>query len=405
MKRWQSIIIPIFSVLVMAHILWDGQHFLLPIEREVLVRTNFKSPTAPNVPDQIYTQHDRINIVGDKDLKNSFPGGGTLSDPIRIEGFNITAAAEDLISISGTSSYFRIANNLLNGDNGLGNGISLYNVTNGEIYNNVIFGNNQNGIKLYVSNNNSVHNNILYKNGFAEINLARSNNNNISENTVSKNTFAAGIYLVKDNSNNVISNNTLFNNGVGIRFESEANRNEVIQNDLYENRVGIHLEFVRDISVKQNRIRDNLAGIKVTSGDGFRFSRNITVSRNLIYHNQGYGMILERFSKDIRISSNDFIKNNQNKNSQAFDGGENNTFAYNYWDEWTDPDYNKDGFVDFPYNIDGSTNNQDGFSWASPPSYNTEIPLEHTMAALILLILILGALGFSILQQQYRSYG
>ncbi|MFW9855006.1 MAG: nitrous oxide reductase family maturation protein NosD [Candidatus Thorarchaeota archaeon] len=405
MKRWQSIIVPIFSVLVLAHILWDGQHFLLPIEQEVLVRANFKSPPAPNVPDHIYTQHDPINIIGDNDLKNSFPGGGTLSDPIRIEGFNITAAAEDLISISGTSSYFRIANNLLNGYSGLGNGISLYNVANGEICSNVIFGNNQNGIKLYVSNNNSVHNNFLYKNGFAEINLARSSNNKISENTVSKNKFAAGIYFVKDNFDNVISNNTLFNNGIGIRFESEANRNVVIQNYLYENRVGVHLEFVRDISVRQNTIRDNLAGIKVTSGDGFSFSRNITISRNLIFHNQGYGMILEQFSKDILILGNNFIKNNQNKNSQAFDGGENNTFAYNYWNEWTKPDYNQDGFVDLPYNIDGSTNNQDGFSWASPPFHNTEIPLDHTIAASILLVLILGTLGFSILLQQRRSHG
>lgn len=47
---------------------------------------------------------------------------------------------------------------------------------------------------------------------------------------------------------------------------------------------------------------------------------------------------------------NDFINNSQAAELYILTGLT-NTFAYNYWDDWTGPDMNNDGIVDEPYII------------------------------------------------------
>lgn len=50
-----------------------------------------------------------------------------------------------------------------------------------------------------------------------------------------------------------------------------------------------------------------------------------------------------------------------------------NDFSYNYWDDWTNPDNNSDGFVDSTYSIDGDANNHDAYPRAeiSPSTLTT----------------------------------
>ena len=88
---------------------------------------------------QAYIERGPISITSDFQLNNSgFPGNGTIDDPIRIEGYNITSSSGTLISISDTTYYFRIANCLINGMSTAGDGISFSNVIHGSIDNNII---------------------------------------------------------------------------------------------------------------------------------------------------------------------------------------------------------------------------------------------------------------------------
>jgi hypothetical protein len=68
------------------------------------------------------------------------------------------------------------------------------------------------------------------------------------------------------------------------------------------------------------------------------------------------------------MSHNNFIKNNLGGISQVSDEGLNNIFVFNFWDEWTSPDADADGFVDDPYGIDGG--DQDSYPLTSLYSAN-----------------------------------
>jgi hypothetical protein len=50
-----------------------------------------------------------------------------------------------------------------------------------------------------------------------------------------------------------------------------------------------------------------------------------------------------------------------------------NSFSYNYWDDWTEPDNNNDGVVDEPYLLDGDINRYDEFPLTSPNAISDPI--------------------------------
>jgi parallel beta-helix repeat protein len=405
MKLSQFVLFVIIVIPITGFLPWNRELHPAQPEQEPLSITQV-NPERPSVPklanDQTYTPHAPIWIHGDEDLRNSFPGSGTESDPIRIEGFNITTASGDLISIGDTTYYFRIANNFLNGLTMSGDGITLHNVVNGTISNNLIFGNNHNGIFLYNSSKISIANNVVHNSGFAEINLANSRHNTISGNTVFNNFAAAGIYVVEDNYDNIISNNTLFGNDVGIRFEFAAVRNRIAENNLTSNNFAIWLEYAWNNTIEFNRVRNNFVGIDIVDGDHHGISLYNVISRNLLFENYEYGLRLQQLSEHNLIVRNNFVDNSLYGGPQAYDDGWNNTFVYNYWSEWTEPDDDLDGFVDLPYQIGGSTNNQDHFCWTSPTSGITYTSLDHVIMTILLLVLILGALGGSIFLHQRK---
>ncbi len=58
---------------------------------------------------------------------------------------------------------------------------------------------------------------------------------------------------------------------------------------------------------------------------------------------------------------------------QAWDDGTDNWWnssdGYgNYWSDWTTPDYNMDGIVDFPYNISGNAGAKDYYPRTTTPT-------------------------------------
>ena len=66
-----------------------------------------------------------------------------------------------------------------------------------------------------------------------------------------------------------------------------------------------------------------------------------------------------------------------------------NSFRYNYWDDWISPDANDDGIVDVPYFVDGVAGNQDQYP-ISIPHTTTTFP-GNIISGFIILSIILGA--------------
>lgn len=97
-------------------------------------------------------------------------------------------------------------------------------------------------------------------------------------------------------------------------------------------------------------------------------SRDIIIKDNLFLSNADFAIDLEqKNSKRIMVYGNIFIDNNIIGNgtnrSQVCDNGclnaWNSTSGGNYWSDWRGPDENRDGFVDVPYNMDGSNRSMD----------------------------------------------
>ena len=205
---------------------------------------------------------------------------------------------------------------------------------NNTVTDNTIFDNSGDGIHIESSVFNTINDNTVYNSGFAEINLRQSSNNTVSSNTVHDNRAAGGIYIVKNDYYNTISNNNVYNNSHGIRLEAEADKNSIMNNIVYDNGAGIHLEFSKNNTITSNIVRDNGVGITIVNGDELGDSRYNTISQNLIYDNQGYGVVLMSMSGQNQIKTNDFHENNAGE-SQATDGGSYNVFSSNYWNDWT----------------------------------------------------------------------
>jgi len=102
-------------------------------------------------------------------------------------------------------------------------------------------------------------------------------------------------------------------------------------------------------------------------------SANNAFFSNTVSDNVNYGIYL-LFSENNLVTWNDFANNNPSGSSQAYDSnnaGLNNTFDYNYWNNWTTPDLNSNHIVDSPYLIAGDSNNQDFHPLTVPSHLST----------------------------------
>lgn len=138
---------------------------------------------------------------------------------------------------------------------------------------------------------------------------------------------------------------------------------------------------------------NNIYGCGGASGKGIyaliSTGANLTIRYNEI-HNNTYGIYLSS-SGNILIYNNNFRDNtnhawcnnlNNDWNLSSPDGG-------NYWDNWTSPDGNHDGFVDDPFNITGGSA-QDELPLVYPYGYGAPsgpvIPDYSTIYVLLLLV-------------------
>ncbi len=248
---------------------------------------------------QSYIERGPIEITTDFQLNSSgFPGIGTNDDPIRIEGYNITASSTNLIMISHTTYHFIIINCLLNGQTSDLWGIVFDNVTNSRVENNRIMNTGIDGIGIYNSKHNTIINNTIF------------------------NAAATGVRLELYSNYNIITNNTLFDNGDGIKVINYSNNNSIINNSIFNSGLGIWLGTdgsppptgSANNTIIENTIHDNLyAGIRLTDN-----SESNKVHNNTLYRNDAYGGISLEKSNNNTITSNVLFNNNvgiRNQNS------------------------------------------------------------------------------------------
>ncbi|MFX0050666.1 MAG: NosD domain-containing protein [Candidatus Hermodarchaeota archaeon] len=341
-----------------------------------------RSPSQKKIGTQSYTPSGAIRITSDSEFKTLCSAEGTIDDPCVITGYNITPTIgyEHLIDISGTTVYFHIADNLLNGNSTANFAIYLVDVIHGTIDNNIITNTYEGGIWLMSSNNNTISNNDC-QNG---ISLTSSNNSIISSNTVK------GRIGIGNSTNNTISNN-IVNNGDGIGTETSTNTS-ISNNTVYNCTTGITVSGSSDITISHNIIYDNIDFYEAiglgqsnnviisyntinnySEGFALDFATHNTVANNTIYNcSHGFNIhtssnynsitqnVIHNCDTGIMFQDSDYntiFYNDLSNNNQASDDGSDNIFANNYWSDWTGTG---------SYAIDGSAGNQDPSPLTNP---------------------------------------
>jgi parallel beta-helix repeat protein len=209
------------------------------------------------------TPHDAIAIDGDDGfsktaLLEGWPGDGSPENPYLINGLDINQGGANghCISISNTRVSFIISNCNLTGARYIpfasaGAGISLENVTNGVLVNNICNNNGYSGIYLRHSDSNTVANSTCNSNAVHGIWLADSDSNTVSDNICNYNGYR-GIRLSDSYSNIVMSNTCNSNTEGGIQlFRSDTNtvaRNTCSSNGEY----GIFLDELHSNIIVNN---------------------------------------------------------------------------------------------------------------------------------------------------------
>jgi len=115
--------------------------------------------------------------------------------------------------------------------------------------------------------------------------------------------------------------------------------------------------------------------------DYFTGSYNNTITGNTFSNSGSFGIFLDGDSSNNQIYNNNFIDNGL-PGIQCMDSSGENIFSLplpiggNYWSDWTSPDDNGDGIVDWAYDVSATSAdefpyvNQDG--WLAPPDSDSD---------------------------------
>ncbi|MCG2826147.1 MAG: right-handed parallel beta-helix repeat-containing protein [Thermoplasmatales archaeon] len=277
--------------------------------------------------------------------------------------------------VAGGSNNTIIDNDVCLNDNGIGVSYS----GNNTIANNRVLSNNYGGIKLDYSSSNNITNCTVYNNSYGIWLYSSSNNNQISNCFVYNNSEGIGLDC---SSNNILGDNYVYNNVGGILLLSSSNNNTLRGNCVYNNsKGGINLSNSLNNTLSANHIWNNPNGVAIwySSNNDIRLCRvynnlegivldsssnNNKITYNNITDNINHGIHIYYDIDDPCNSNifhhNNFVNNGQNAYDPYANFWDNGICEGNYWDNWTSPDDNSDGFVDNPYLISGG-DNQDSY--------------------------------------------
>jgi parallel beta-helix repeat protein len=301
-----------------------------------------------------------INIPSDT-------GVGTWDSVNRI--YTLTANVTETIHIDEDDMLLDGAGHTITGSGG-GNGIYLSG-RSGVIIRNLTVTTFNTGFYLSQSNNNTLTNNTVSNISYRGVHLLYSSCNTLNANTITNN-GESGIVLNNGSNDNILIGNDVSNNYYKGIWIHNAHSNIVISNTASSINDGYGIFLDRNSS--GNTITGNIAsdsidfpcsGIRIGYG-----SNNNTVTNNTMSNNY-WGMDFWRSGSNNEIYNNNFIDNLVLQINH--DGYGSNVFNLskptggNFFNNWTSPDGDNDGFVDNPYLFIGG---QDNLPWTTQNGWN-----------------------------------
>lgn len=306
-------------------------------------------------------KHGSIYINGNDNFistaeKEGWAGNGTEDNPFIIENYDIDArGAGNAIMISNTDLHFVIRNCMVYNAAWLSNpylageGIAMYNASNGSIFNNTAFSNDGDGIDLQIANNVAVYNNEVSSNYDDGIHITESENIQVYNNTVSTNDDD-GIYVDGGSMNNIIRDNIInLNSKYSINF-MYSKYNIINNNTIVKSKAGLVFFHCDNIKLNHNDIDDAEYGVYLTDtnvskindnsiskgnyGIYISYSANNEITNNSVIGGQFAGITFSFSSGDNYVNNNTISANKQNgvyfsssNNNKLF----NNTIYSNHW--------------------------------------------------------------------------
>lgn len=299
------------------------------------------------------TPHNPIYIDGDSNFSatasaEGWSGNGSSLNPYIIDGLDIDLGGTSGrgISISNTRVYFVIRDCSLTGASvDPGCGIYLYNVSNGDLINNMCIGNYV-GIFLESSTSNSLSKNNCTSNSVNIYLTWFSDFNTLSDNTCTSDTNA-GIAFIRSNSNILVNNTCTSSTNIGIYLaQSDSN----------------------------------------------------TLFDTTCVSNTNYGIYIDDGCDFNDIQWNVFA----DSSTDGIDQGADNVFEYNYWSDYSGTDADQDGFGDTPYIFTGNSDPHPLVNMPIPLTW-TQSPLDQEVEFGLLIVCDLNATAYTPLTWQLNN--
>ncbi|MFW6176718.1 MAG: NosD domain-containing protein, partial [Thermoplasmatota archaeon] len=290
------------------------------------------------VTDSELIKHTPIHINGNNDFiskseKEDWKGNGSANNPFIIENYDIDArSAGNAIMISNTDLRFVVKNCMvynaafISNPYLAGEGIAVYNASNGVIMKNTVFSNDGDGIDLQKANNITIFNNEALNNYDDGIHITDSSNNMVYENTVSTNDDD-GINIDGGSTNNIIKNNTINLNSRYSVFMFYSNENVIENNSIIKSKAGLFISNCKNSVINNNEIEGSGYGIYLLNSNRSKIYSNFITetdygiytsyasenifSDNKLISNEYTGISLRMSSVDNILKNNIISKNRQ----------------------------------------------------------------------------------------------
>jgi parallel beta-helix repeat protein len=167
-----------------------------------------------------------------------------------------------------------------------------------------------------------------------------------------------------------------------------AQSNTLANNTCNHNNRGISLYISRDNTLTSNTCSNNRRGISLQSSSG-----NILTYNN-ITDNIAYGVFIGWSRSNFNIiHHNNFINNYIQAYDDTGTNYWNTSTEGNYWSDWTSPDTNNDGIVDYPYQIDGGAGAMDYYPLVNPvQNAGSQIPVFTQPLVFIIVLILVGVI-------------
>ncbi len=239
-----------------------------------------------NVGDGIrFESGNEFNVIVNNTITDSYWGVYMEDCTYNTVSYNnISYNYEAGIFLSGSNNNF-ISNNILDSNSVIAPSYNL-----------------RAGIQLYYSQRNTIVNNII-TNTHIGIELTESSDNYISNNII-ENNWRSGIHFITSNFNEIKNNNISLNEDFEIHLEANCNNNLISGNNIEGNNMGIYLDTSFNNTLKANIVN-------AIEAIGIYDSYYNLIRGNVIYQNDGYGIVLD-VSHYNEVVDNSITFNNGN---------------------------------------------------------------------------------------------